>query len=551
MKRLTTIFLLLLIWLALSSLALARPTEATATATVIPEAPFHHLLAVFPFFDKTPSGEYIPPPPTPEVEVSPFTTYEWLNYAIPTSVAYKIEMSKLLLVSSPDVLLDAAKAYNYSLQTEFTDTQLIEMAKYLGASYVLTGSYLGKDKILTINYRLLDITSGAVVTEGSLGGDEQMYLDYVTTLAQKVVEAAGLAPTDDLKLSPTNNLNALKWYAKAVAAPATGQKISFFTQAINQDANFSLAYAKLADAMYNEKDYESAIKNYLIALEKEPLPSTYLGLGLVYLIYGQRKLDAMIIADKELLKVLDDLGKALSTMTVSIDDKTFNAQLDKVFSELSKVEYKEGVSLSPELASAVSALSATANNIKLNYGDEFIKLANTIAETQKAIEGAKKRTQENAPIPEEFAKAKEAFQNALAVDPNYIPAEIRLGVVIEESKDYPGAIDHFLKILAKNDRIPEIYSHLGNDYWIAGATSKDWKSFFQKAVDAYSKALELRPNWALVHYNIASLYLKLSQFEQSIAHFQRYLELEPNTDKYNDIMKTIENMKSGKLPSNQ
>jgi DNA-binding SARP family transcriptional activator len=54
-----------------------------------------------------------------------------------------------------------------------------------------------------------------------------------------------------------------------------------------------------------------------------------------------------------------------------------------------------------------------------------------------------------------------------------------------------------------------------------------------------------------VHYNIASLYLKLSQFEQSIAHFQRYLELEPNTDKYNDIMKTIENMKSGKLPSNQ
>ena len=281
------------------------------------------------------------------------------------------------------------------------------------------------------------------------------------------------------------------------------------------------------------------------------MPSTYLVLGLVYLIYGQRKLDAMIIADKELLKVLDDLGKALSTMTISIDDKTFNAQLDKVFSELSKVEYKEGVSLSPELASAVSALSATANNIKLSYGDEFIKLANTIAETQKAIEEAKKRTQENAPIPEEFAKAKEAFQNALAVDPNYIPAEIRLGVVIEESKDYPGAIDHFLKILAKNDRIPEIYSHLGNDYWIAGATSKDWKSFFQKAVDAYSKALELRPNWALVHYNIASLYLKLSQFEQSIAHFQRYLELEPNTDKYNDIMKTIENMKSGKLPSNQ
>jgi tetratricopeptide (TPR) repeat protein len=551
MKRLTAIFLLFSACLALTSPALAQPPETTTTVAATTETTTHYMLAVFPFLDKSPAGEYIPPPPTPGVEVSPFTSYEWLSYAIPASLAYKIEKSKLLLVTSTDVLQDAAKSCNYDLQSELSDSQLIEMGKYAGASYLLCGNYIGKDKVLTINYRLLDVASGAVIAEGNLSGDEQKYSDYMTALAQKVVTAMGLTATDELALSPTANLNALKWYAKGVAAPATGQKISFFTQAIGQDADFSLAYAKLAEAMYNEKDYESAIKNYLTAIEKEPLPSSYLGLGLVYLIYGQRKLDALVIADKNLLKVLDDLGKALSTMTVSVDDKAFNTHLEKVFSELSKVEYKEGVSIDPELVSAISALSAAANNIKLNYGDEFIKLANTIADAEKAVENAKKGTQEKAPVPEEFAKAKEAFQNALALDPNYIPAEIRLGVVIEENKDYSGAIDHFLKILAKNDRIPEIYSHLGNDYWIAGATSKDWKTFFQKAVDAYGKALEFRPNWALVHYNIASLYLKLSQFDQSIAHFQRYLELEPNTDKYNDIIKTIENMKSGKMQTNQ
>jgi len=522
---------------------------AFAQVETTPLGIIYHQITVLPFVDKSPTaGEDIPPPP-PGVElpeVSPFATYEWLSYAIPACVAYKMEVSQTMLATSLDVLQDACKACGVPLEEDLSDSQIVKLGMYLGASYVLFGDFNGSQGTVTINYHLMDVENGMVIANASVGGDENNFLSYTTEITRGVTNAVGLSPTPELELYPTEDLVALKWYAKGLSASFTGQKIGFFSQATAKDPDFSPAYAKLAEALFNEKDYEGAVSQYKNALQKESLPSSYLGLGLVYLKMGQKKLKDLIIIDAQLLPVVDNLGKVLSTMTISVDDVSFNNLADKVVSGLSQLALTAGETLSPDLAEAVASLNSVAQNIKIEYGDEFVAIADAIKKADEAINEAKKRSMENAVPPEEFALASQAFNDALSVDPNYIPAMVRLGVVIEEKGDHAKAIDYYLSILDKNYRLPEVYSRLGNDYWIVGATSTDWKSYFQSAVDAYAKALAFRPDWSLVHYNIASLYLKLSKFTEAVYHYERFLELEPNTDKYEDIMKTIENIRAGK-----
>lgn len=522
--------------------------QVLAQVVTSPTGPIHYQIAILPFEDMSPGGEEIPPaPPGVELpEVSPFSTHGWLSYAIPACIAYKMEKSQLMLVSSFDVVSDASKACGLSLGGDLDSSQLYDLGRYLGASFILLGDYTGQEGALTINCRLVDVDSGDVVLETTLGDDESMFYDYMTTIAQQVVEAVGFASTAELELAPTGNLHALKWCAKGLSATVTGQKIGFFSQAIGKDPEFSLAHAKLAEALFNEKAYEGAIEEYITAIEMEPLPSSYLGLGLVYLKYGQRKLSSLVIIDEHLFAELDNLGKVLSTMTVPVVDPEFFDRLGKVVAGLSELAISLSGELDPELEAEIKGLENIADDIKFEYGDEFMEITESLKEAARAIAKAKKLSIKTAPEPEEFALAREAFENALLVDPNYLPASVRIGVLIEEEGDHTKAIEHYLGILEKNDRIPEVYSRLGNDYWIVGATSTNWKSYFQKAVDAYARALEFRPDWALVHYNIASLYLKLSRFDESIHHFERYLELEPDTDKYEDIVKTIENIRAGK-----
>jgi|GEM_PF-2556348 len=524
--------------------------QALAQVVTSPTGPIHYQIAILPFEDMSPGGEETPPaPPGVELpEVSPFSTYEWLSYAIPACIAYKMEKSQLMLVSSFDVVLDASKACGISLGGDLDSSQLYDLGRYPGASFILLGDYSGQEGALTINCRLVDVDSGDVVLETTLGDDESMFYDYMTTIAQQVVEAIGFTSTAELELAPTDNLHALKWCAKGLSATVTGQKIGFFSQAIGKDPEFSLAHAKLAEALFNEKAYEGAIEEYITAIEMEPLPSSYLGLGLVYLKYGQKKLSSLVIIDEELFAELDNLGKVLSTMEIPVleIDPEFLGQLGEVVAGLSELAISLSGELDPELEADIKRLEKIADDIKFEYGDEFMEITESLKETEEAIAEAKKLSRETAPKPEEYALAREAFENALLVDPNYLPASVRIGVLIEEEGDHTKAIEHYLGILEKNDRIPEVYSRLGNDYWIVGATSTNWKSYFQKAVDAYARALEFRPDWALVHYNIASLYLKLSRFDESIHHFERYLELEPDTDKYEDIVKTIENIRAGK-----
>lgn len=53
---------------------------------------------------------------------------------------------------------------------------------------------------------------------------------------------------------------------------------------------------------------------------------------------------------------------------------------------------------------------------------------------------------------------------------------------------------------------------------------------FNKAIELYSKVIELDPAYYIVYYNRAGAYFELDDYEASIADYRKFLEFEPGDE---------------------
>lgn len=79
------------------------------------------------------------------------------------------------------------------------------------------------------------------------------------------------------------------------------------------------------------------------------------------------------------------------------------------------------------------------------------------------------------------------------------------------------------KLNSKNEKI---WSNLGNLYGLLG--QKKDPSYFQKSLDAYSKAIEYNPANSSTYLNRAITYSMMGQYAKSIPDFEKALELAPD-----------------------
>ena len=167
--------------------------------------------------------------------------------------------------------------------------------------------------------------------------------------------------------------------------------------------------------------------------------------------------------------------------------------------------------------------------------------------------------------PESLAKAKEAFERALAHDPHYAPAYAGLAVFysglgalgIERMVEMaPLAKAAAEQALAIDPTLSEAHSVLG---WIAGAVAYDWKRAehhfhaamathpvpplvrvrhalyfltpvrrFAEAVEQYQRALETDPLSMMVHFGLAFALYCQREYDRAIEHAARAVDLYPD-----------------------
>ena len=159
-----------------------------------------------------------------------------------------------------------------------TDMSIQEIAEELRVNYVVEGSgqRIG-DKVM-LNIQLIDVTGDRHIWAEQYSREYVDIFDMQNEVATKIAEAVEAVVTpaelEQIEKKPTDDLVAYDYYLQALdpflkrTKEGLEEAIPLFEKAVEQDPQFSLAYADLAICYYfldiyqKEKQYTEIINNY-------------------------------------------------------------------------------------------------------------------------------------------------------------------------------------------------------------------------------------------------------------------------------------------------
>src|SRR5262245_32702306 len=121
--------------------------------------------------------------------------------------------------------------------------------------------------------------------------------------------------------------------------------------------------------------------------------------------------------------------------------------------------------------------------------------------------------------PETYDRAIAAYENALAMAPEYVDAMINLANIYFHKREVPRAIQLLEKARQLDENNYLVCYNLANLYDEAG--------HFEQAVNLYQNALQLFPNYEPALFNLAVVHEKLGRRAEAKGWWRKYLEVEP------------------------
>jgi Tfp pilus assembly protein PilF len=119
-----------------------------------------------------------------------------------------------------------------------------------------------------------------------------------------------------------------------------------------------------------------------------------------------------------------------------------------------------------------------------------------------------------------------ALEKALAVDPQHWKAHNNMALASIDIGEFELAEAHYRESLAIEPQ-PAIYNDLGFVLERQGLPFE--------AVDMYRKSLELDPESATTHYNLAASLARSGEFAEAEPHFRAVIEKNPSTQAYTGL----------------
>jgi serine/threonine protein kinase/tetratricopeptide (TPR) repeat protein len=155
-----------------------------------------------------------------------------------------------------------------------------------------------------------------------------------------------------------------------------------------------------------------------------------------------------------------------------------------------------------------------------------------------------------------FEEAKEHFMKAIELDPRFSTAYYFLGKTHFEQGERDSGIAAYTRAKEFSDRATEkerLFIEAACASWIEGDTGRrlqilqelvkkypkekqahfnlavvyNSREMYQESIDAFSRALELDPDWDQPVNMLAYLYSDLGDYDKALEYFQRYAELSP------------------------
>ena len=155
----------------------------------------------------------------------------------------------------------------------------------------------------------------------------------------------------------------------------------------------------------------------------------------------------------------------------------------------------------------------------------------------------------------DYAKAMQAYQKVIEIDPRYAEAHNNLGIIYQEAGDFDRALSSYQKAIEINPRYEKALNNLGVLLYLKGRYEESMQAFqkallinpvnieshinlgtlFKKqgqvdqAIGSYQKALSLNPLHGETHYNMGLLYEQLGKIETAVGHYQKFIQMASKT----------------------
>ncbi len=137
----------------------------------------------------------------------------------------------------------------------------------------------------------------------------------------------------------------------------------------------------------------------------------------------------------------------------------------------------------------------------------------------------------------EFSKAKERFEKAIALKPSYPKAWFQLGYVNGTLYNKDRAIECYKKAIELDPKDEEAWYNLGNEYLHYGRVEplvgdpyeEEWGKP-EEAINCYEKAVEIDPNFGFAWNNMGYAHFQLKNYQKAVEYHQKAVDLDPKND---------------------
>ena len=119
-----------------------------------------------------------------------------------------------------------------------------------------------------------------------------------------------------------------------------------------------------------------------------------------------------------------------------------------------------------------------------------------------------------------FSSSSVAAQKKVSQEPADVEQIYQAGVSYYESGDYEKAIEAYKRAIQLEPGSADSHYHLGMAFSSLGR--------FKEAIQAYNGAIRIKPEYAAAYYNLGHAYSNLKQYEKAIRAFQRAIQYEPD-----------------------
>ncbi len=140
-------------------------------------------------------------------------------------------------------------------------------------------------------------------------------------------------------------------------------------------------------------------------------------------------------------------------------------------------------------------------------------------------------------------KARDAYGEALRLNPKYIEALVNLGIALGDLSESTEAILTFEKALAINPEDCNARSNLGNAYYAM--------SRYSEAMYEYRRAIAIDPKCHSALYNIGVAFADAGLFREAVSWWRKVVQVAPGTDaarNADDNIKILERFIQAPIP---